>query len=182
MSDSPRSDSDTHVGPSVGMVVRVERPDGTATETERTAEGRICTTTLDDRGRLAERHVTEIRTMGITVSRVAADGTAEEVSPQSRETHSNPYGTTLEHLTYPNGLVVDQTYSDDGNLMSVAMTSHWGDQTLEFRPDGARILSWTTSYHRGSQTWGPGGELQEYDVAYSDGVTLHRNLVQKKRP
>lgn len=158
--------------------LRVDRPDGTATETVRAGDGRITITrTMSDARRHDETVVRPCPDGAVTVERLGADGVPTTIAPTSVSSAINPYGTTVEQVDYAGIVSIENTFDDDGSLRLVVMRGDWGEQGLELRPDGARSLSWSGPPHHGVAAWNASGELERYEVSFSDKTSYRWDRV-----
>lgn len=158
-------------GPQRGTTttIRVDRPDGTATELVHQDDARISITRFEHGGAVAGRFLIEVQPTGDTIVRYGpADEAPAVASPTSTERHSNPYGTTVEQADYHGVVSVVNTFDDEGRFRSVTLRGDWGEQQLELRPDGARTMTWDSLLHRGTKSWNAGGQLDHYQVRFSD--------------
>jgi hypothetical protein len=150
--------------------VRVDRPDGTTIEVVRDDLGRVVTTRYTPDAVLVDRQVAEYRADGtVSVTASSDAGSITEVEAATLETSINPYGATVDRLTFPT-LTVENAFDDEGNLRSVRMEGVWGEQTLEVRPDGARNLAWNTGHHWGTRSWDATGRARDYETESPDGT------------
>lgn len=157
---------------------RVERPDGTASEVVRYDGGRITIGRIGCDQQAAGRFTIEPDPEGnVTVTETGADGAERVLEPDDVEKHINPYGLTNHRATYAGLTTVTTTYDDDGRRRSVSMSGDWGEQALEVRPDGARIMTWTTSVHHGTESRNSSGQLDHYEVSFNDGSHYRWNRV-----
>lgn len=149
--------------------IRVDRPDGTATEVVHHDDARVSITRIEKGGAVAARFLVEIQATGDTTFRHgAADEPLTLASPSSTERHVNPYGTTIERADYEGVVSVANTFDDEGRFRSVSLQGDWGEQKLELWPDGARTVAWESPLHHGKQSWDAGGQLDHYEVTFSD--------------
>lgn len=158
--------------------LRVDRPDGSVTETVRYHDGRIITTRIGSDTKVVARLVIDVHHSGtVTVTDETRDGEAEPVTPNSIESRVNPYGTEIEQLEYTGLLSVSNTFDDDGELRSVSMRGEWGEQDLELWTDGARRMTWGNPLQHGAANWDAGGSLDHYQVTFSDDTRYRWDLV-----
>ena len=156
--------------PSMVTTLRVERPDGSATEVAFDDDGSVTSTRFRRDGAIDSRVLAEVSATGggVVVTQHDASGEVKVVAPVSRQQQINPYGAIMEHADYDVDLAIESTFNDDGDLWLVGMNASWGEQEVELRPDGARIVRWKTILHEGSKHWNASGHLDHFEVSYPD--------------
>lgn len=151
--------------------LRVERPDGTATEVVHRDIGHITVTRFAAGRAEVARYVITIDVGGVvTVGEAGPDGTVAALAASSTQTGTNPYGTTIEELVYDGIGSVASTFDDEGRFRAVSVRGDWGRHDLELRPDESRTTTWTNPLHHGVASWTSFGRLDRYEASFSDGT------------
>jgi YD repeat-containing protein len=143
----------------VCTTVRLDRPDGNATEIEWDDSGRVTTTHYSADGEPLTRAVVEFDAHGSFLL---------DEAPQQVARDTNPYGSTVERARYPDGTVVERSYDGEANLRRVRVAGPWGSQALELRTDGSRSLRWHTARLRGHRHWDAAGATTTSTVELTD--------------
>jgi hypothetical protein len=158
--------------PELTTSMRVERPDGTVLEVVREGSGRFATSWYGADGELSRRLSGDHLDSGdVAVTESGPGSEPVSFAPRSVTRELNPYGLTVERLQYGDGIAVERCFDDDVRLCRVVVRAPWGHQELEVHADGSRSMSWGTALHHGNQSWDAAGDLDRWEVRFTDGTT-----------
>jgi hypothetical protein len=159
----------------VRTLLRADGPDGSGTAFTLDADGALHCDHRSAGGRHRRRLLAAVEpTGGCRVSADRGPGTpAVPIGPDALERRTNPYGVHVERATYGPVLVVERSTDREARVFEITMRGPWGEQTVEFEPDGSRTMRWHTVLHEGRQSWDAGGRRVAYTVTGVDGST-HR--------
>jgi hypothetical protein len=161
--------------------MRVDRPDGTATEIVWRDLGRTTIAGFGSDGTPIRRYEVALRPDGrVIVCRGEGAGPTESIDPSSTTTRRNPYGSTLEEHDFDGVVTVVHGFDDEGRLRTISMEGAWGRQDLELDPDLGPSLTWACPLHRGEGSWNAWGTLDHYQVAYPDGSSYRWDLADDR--
>jgi hypothetical protein len=156
--------------PSASVTIRVAAPDGTV-RVFAWQDGDIVSTGYDAAGRVVSRST-------VALSRNGDVHVDEDVPPEWRVCPSRTpgacgsategRGSDAIHIDVADGVRVDKTYDDRGQLTAVHLTGPWGEERLTLRPGGGSTCSWRLSGLHGHESWDGGHHCVDYEVAFDD--------------